>query len=63
MTADFGSGKAGICFGDSGGPDFIGSGNTIVGVHSLVKNVNCSGQTFSARIDRPEVLDWIQSFE
>jgi hypothetical protein len=63
VTADFGGGKGGVCFGDSGGPDFLGSGTTVLGVHSLVNNLQCAGGTLTARIDRPEVLSWIRSFE
>ena len=44
VSANFGGGKGGVCFGDSGGPDFLGTGTTVLGVHSVVNNVNCSGR-------------------
>lgn len=62
VSANFGGDKGGVCFGDSGGPDFLGTGTTILGVHSVVNNVNCSGQTWTARIDTPSVQSWIRSF-
>ncbi len=57
-----GGGSGGTCFGDSGGPDLLGGTNTVLGVNSYVTNVNCSGVGYSARVDIPEVLEWIESF-
>jgi hypothetical protein len=57
-----GGGSGGTCFGDSGGPDLLGGTNTVLAVNSYVTNVNCSGVGYSARVDIPEVLDWINSF-
>jgi hypothetical protein len=56
------SGSGGTCFGDSGGPDLLGGTNTVLGVNSYVTNVNCSGVGYSARVDIPEVLEWIEGF-
>jgi Trypsin len=57
-----GGGSGGTCFGDSGGPDLLGGTNTVLAVNSYVTNVNCSGVGYSARVDIPEVLDWIYRF-
>jgi hypothetical protein len=57
-----GGGSGGTCFGDSGGPDLLGGTDTVLGVNSYVTNVNCSGVGYSARVDVPETLDWIESF-
>lgn len=57
-----GGGSGGTCFGDSGGPDLLGGTNTVLGVNSYVTNVNCSGVGYSARVDVPEVLEWIETF-
>ena len=57
-----GGGSGGTCFGDSGGPDLLGGTNMVLGVNSYVTNVNCAGVGYSARVDIPEVLDWIASF-
>jgi hypothetical protein len=57
-----GGGSGGTCFGDSGGPDLLGGTNTVVGVNSYVTNVNCSGVGYSARVDVPETLVWINTF-
>ncbi len=57
-----GGGSGGTCFGDSGGPDLLGGTDTVLAVNSYVTNVNCSGVGYSARVDIPEVLEWINSF-
>jgi len=57
-----GGGSGGTCFGDSGGPDLLGGTNTVLAVNSYVTNVNCSGVGYSARVDIPEVLKWLNSF-
>jgi hypothetical protein len=57
-----GGGSGGTCFGDSGGPDLLGGTNTVLSVNSYVTNINCSGVGYSARVDIPEVLDWINTF-
>lgn len=57
-----GGGSGGTCFGDSGGPDLLGGTNTVLAVNSYVTNVNCSGVGYSARVDIPEVLAWIETF-
>jgi len=57
-----GGGSGGTCFGDSGGPDLLGGTSTVLGVNSYVTNVNCSGVGYSARVDVPEILDWIYTF-
>ncbi len=57
-----GGGSGGTCFGDSGGPDLLGGTSTVLAVNSYVTNVNCSGVGYSARVDIPEVLDWIMTF-
>jgi len=58
-----GDGRGGTCSGDSGGPVFLGkpASNVIVSVTSFGLNALCRGTDFSYRIDRQEVLDWINS--
>jgi hypothetical protein len=58
----FFEGSGGTCFGDSGGPDLLGSTNTVLAVNSYVTNANCRGVGYSARVDIPEVLVWINTF-
>jgi hypothetical protein len=55
-------GSGGTCFGDSGGPDLLGGTDTVLAVNSYVTNVNCRGVGYSARVDVPAVLAWIQTF-
>jgi hypothetical protein len=57
-----GGGTGGTCFGDSGGPDLLGGTSTVLAVNSYVTNVNCSGVGYSARVDIPDVLEWIEGF-
>ena len=57
-----GGGSGGTCFGDSGGPDLLAGTNTVLAVNSYVTNSNCSGVGYSARVDTPDVLAWINSF-
>jgi V8-like Glu-specific endopeptidase len=52
----------GTCFGDSGGPNFIGDSNVIGGVTSFGINGNCAGTGGVFRLDRQNVLDFINGF-
>jgi hypothetical protein len=61
LTANPAQGKGGTCFGDSGGPDLLGGTDTILAVNSYVTNGNCSGVTYSNRIDT-YALEFINSF-
>ena len=51
----------GTCFGDSGGPNFIGNSNTIAGVTSFGMNGTCAGTGGVYRVDRADDLDWLYS--
>jgi Trypsin len=57
-----GGSSGGTCFGDSGGPDLLGGTNIVLGVNSYVTNINCGGVGYSARVDVPDVLAWIETF-
>lgn len=63
QTQGNGSGRGGTCSGDSGGPVFLGgaSSNTIVALTSFGLNALCRGTDFAYRLDRTEVLDWINA--
>jgi hypothetical protein len=52
----------GTCFGDSGGPNFLGNTNTVAGVTSFGINGNCAGTGGVFRMDRQNVLDFVNSF-
>jgi hypothetical protein len=54
--------SGGTCFGDSGGPNFIGRSNVIAGVTSFGLNGNCAGTGGVYRIDRADDLAFITSF-
>ena len=49
----------GTCFGDSGGPNFIGTSNVVGGVTSFGLNGNCAGTGGVFRMDRSWSLDWV----
>ncbi len=63
QTQGNGDGRGGTCSGDSGGPVFLGGpdSNLIVAVTSFGLNALCRGTDFSYRVDRAEVLDWINN--
>ena len=52
----------GTCFGDSGGPNFLGDTNTVAGVTSFGINGNCAGTGGVFRMDRQNVLDFVNGF-
>ena len=54
--------KAGICFGDSGGPVFLGDSNLAVGVASFVLNDRCAGNAFAYRLDTAASLDFLAPY-
>jgi hypothetical protein len=54
--------SGGTCFGDSGGPNFIGSSNVIGGVTSFGLNSTCGGTGGVYRVDQPDDLNWLATF-
>jgi len=62
LTANPSQGTGGVCFGDSGGPDVLGGTDIVLAVNSYVTNSNCSGVTYSNRVDLPDILSFINSF-
>jgi Trypsin len=54
--------SGGTCFGDSGGPNFLGNSNVIAGVTSFGLNGNCAGTGGVFRLDRSWSLDWLDTF-
>jgi secreted trypsin-like serine protease len=51
----------GTCFGDSGGPNFLGNGMVVAGVTSFGLNGSCGGTGGVFRVDRADVLSFINS--
>lgn len=56
------SNTGGTCFGDSGGPNFIGTSSVIAGVTSFGLNGTCGGTGGVYRVDRADDLEWIATF-
>ena len=52
----------GTCFGDSGGPNYLGSSSVIAGVTSFGLNGTCGGTGGVFRLDRENVLDFVGQF-
>jgi hypothetical protein len=52
----------GTCFGDSGGPSFIGSTDVIAGVTSYGYTDTCKGPDGIYRLDNEDDLDWIAGY-
>jgi secreted trypsin-like serine protease len=52
----------GTCFGDSGGPNYLGSSNVVAAVTSFGKNGNCAGTGGVFRLDRRDVLDFVAPY-
>ena len=52
----------GTCFGDSGGPNFLGESNVVAAVTSFGINGNCAGTGGVFRMDRQNVLNFVNGF-
>jgi hypothetical protein len=52
----------GTCFGDSGGPNFLGDSNVVAAVTSFGINGNCAGTGGVFRMDRSWSLNWVNTF-
>jgi len=50
----------GTCFGDSGGPNFVGKSNVVGGVTSFGLQSTCAGSGGVFRVDRSWSLDWLR---
>jgi hypothetical protein len=55
------TGQGGICFGDSGGPHFLGDSNLIVSISSLGDSV-CRSLDMSQRVDTPSVRAFLDDY-
>ena len=53
--------QSGTCFGDSGGPTFLGGSNTVVGVTSWGQSWVCSGHGYAYRIDNPDAIAFLNN--
>jgi secreted trypsin-like serine protease len=52
----------GTCFGDSGGPNYLGSSNVVAGVTSFGLNGTCGGTGGVFRLDRQDVIDFVSQY-
>jgi secreted trypsin-like serine protease len=52
----------GTCFGDSGGPNYLGTSNVVAGVTSFALNGSCGGTGGVFRLDRRDVLTFLASY-
>lgn len=51
--------SGGTCFGDSGGPNFVGTSTVLAGVTSFGLNGTCGGTGGVYRVDRADDLNWL----
>ncbi len=54
--------SGGTCFGDSGGPNYVGSSSVIAGVTSFGLNGTCGGTGGVFRLDRKNVVDFVNQY-
>ena len=52
----------GTCFGDSGGPNYLGTSNVIAAVTSFGKNGTCGGTGGVFRLDKTDVLAFVKKY-
>ena len=52
----------GVCFGDSGGPNYLGASNVIAATTSFLYGKNCGGSGGVFRLDKKDVLDFIKTY-
>ncbi|MBI4874125.1 MAG: trypsin-like serine protease [Acidobacteria bacterium] len=57
-----GNWSGGTCFGDSGGPNFMGDTNIVAAVTSFGLNQNCAGTGFGFRTDITETRSFLASY-
>jgi hypothetical protein len=54
-------GNSSACYGDSGGPNFLGDSTTILAINAFGVSGNCSSPTYSYRIDTPAALGFVRA--
>ena len=62
FETSFDASRGGTCFGDSGGPNFIGDSNVVGGVTSFGWTDPCKGHNGAYRVDQPDDLEWLATF-
>ena len=62
FETSFGANRGGTCFGDSGGPNFIGDSNVVGGVTSFGTTDTCKGHNGAYRVDQPDDLRWLATW-
>jgi len=59
ISGNTSQGKGGQCFGDSGGPLFLGGTNTLIGETTFGTNDNCAGVGYDTRLDTASAQNFI----
>jgi hypothetical protein len=62
ILTSFDASRGGICFGDSGGPNFVGDSNVVGAVTSFGTTDTCKGHNGAYRVDQPDDLEWLATF-
>jgi hypothetical protein len=55
------TGDGGTCYGDSGGPHFLGNTNVVVSV-TVTGDVNCRATDVTYRLDMPSARAYLEQF-
>jgi hypothetical protein len=61
ILTSFDARRGGTCFGDSGGPNFIGSSNVVGAVTSFGTTDTCKGHNGAYRVDQEDDLEWLKT--
>ena len=62
LSANESQDKGSACFGDSGGPNLLAGTDTVLALNSFAANLQCTGVTYSYRLDIPAALGFIDDF-
>jgi hypothetical protein len=54
--------SGGTCFGDSGGPNYLGTSNVIAATTSFGRSPTCGGDGGVFRLDQQDVIDFVSGF-
>ncbi len=54
--------SGGTCFGDSGGPNYLGTSHVIAAITTFGRSPTCGGNGGVFRVDQQDVIDFVSGF-